>query len=321
MASIRSKIAVLAFALVTAATAFAQSYPSKAVRIIVPFPAGGGVDSVARTVAQKLSENIGQPVIIDNRGGAGGSIGTEAVARSAPDGYTLLFTTHGHTIQPSLQKVPWDPVRDFSPVIQVLTFSFLITVHPSVPANSLKELIDYAKVNPGKLSYGSSGTGGPIHFAVEMFKSMAGVDIIHVPYKGNGPLTTALITGEVQMSMDAMGVSLPQMRAGKLRGLAVSGPKRWPPLPDMPTIAEAAIPGFDHLGWHGIVAPTGTPKETVAYLNRELVKVLSSREVRERIMGLGYDPTTTTVDEFADIIKRDQARYLKVIKESGIRAE
>ena len=321
MALVRSGVVVLALALVTSVSALAQSFPNKPIRIVVPFAAGGGVDAVGRTIAQKLSEGIGQSVVIDNRGGAGGSIGTEAVARSNPDGYTLLLTTHGHTLQPNLQKVPWDPIRDFSPVMQVLTFSFLITVHPSVPANTLKEFIDYAKANPGKLSYGSSGPGGPIHFAVEMFKSMSGIDMMHVPYKGNGPLTTALISGEVQMSMDAMGVSLPQVRAGRLRGLAVSGPKRWPPLLDMPTIAEAAIPGFEHLGWHGIVAPAGTSKETVAYLNRELVKVLSLREVRERIIGLGYDPTTTTVDEFAELIKRDLARYQKVIKETGIRAE
>ena len=321
MAPIQSKVVALVLALVMSVSAFAQSFPNKPIRIIVPFPAGGGVDSVGRTVAQRLAEGIGQPIVIDNRGGAGGSIGTEAVARSAADGYTLLLTTHGHTIQPNMQKVPWDPVRDFEPVMQILTFSFLVTVHPSVPASSLKEFIAYAKANPGKLSYGSSGTGGPIHFAVEMFKSVAGVDVMHVPYKGNAPLSTALISGEVQMSMDAMGVSLPQVRAGKLRGLAVSGPRRWPPLPDMPTIAEAALPGFELLGWHGIVAPAATPKEIVAQLNRELAKVLSLRDVRDRIIGLGYDPTTTTTEEFVDIIRKDLAKYQKVIKETGIRAE
>ncbi|MFM9882953.1 MAG: Bug family tripartite tricarboxylate transporter substrate binding protein, partial [Burkholderiales bacterium] len=282
---------------------------------------GGGVDAVGRTLAQKLGEGLGQSVVVENRAGAGGSIATESVARAPADGYTLLLTTHGHAIQPNLQKTPWDPVREFAPVMQVLSFAFLVTIHPSVPARTMQEFIQYARDNPGKLSYGSSGTGGPIHFAVEILKSVAGIDIVHVPYKGNGPMTTALIAGEVQMSMDSMAVSLPQVRAGKLRGLAVSGPKRWPLAADIPTVSEAALPGYEELGWHGVLAPAGTPREAIARLNRELARISTIPEVRERLLGLGYEPTSNAPEEFAERIRIDLAKYAKIVKEAGIRSE
>ncbi len=312
-------LAVLALA--GASVGAQQAYPNKPIRLVIPFAAGGGVDAVGRAVAQKLSERIGQPVIVDNRAGAGGSIATENVARSAPDGYSLLLTTHGHTIQPSTQKVPWDPVKDFEPVIQVLNYALLIETNPAVPASNLKEFIAYAKANPGKLNYGSSGPGGPIHFAMEMFKSQAGIDIVHVPFKGNGPMTVALLANEVQVSMDALTVGLPHIKAGKLRALAVSGPRRSPLLPDVPTVSEAAIPGFDHRGWHGILAPAGTPKTIVSYLNGEVKKVLESQDVKDKIQGFGYDPTTSTADEFAELIRRDFTKNAKVIKDANIRGE
>ncbi|MSQ20807.1 MAG: tripartite tricarboxylate transporter substrate binding protein [Betaproteobacteria bacterium] len=301
--------------------ALAQTYPSKPVRLIIPFAAGGGVDAVGRTIAQKLGEGLGQSVVVENRAGAGGSIATEAVARAAADGYTLLLTTHGHAIQPSLQKTPWDPVRDFAPVMQVLNFAFLVTVHPSVPAKTMKEFIQFAKDNPGKLSYGSSGSGGPIHFAVEILKSIAGIDIVHVPYKGNGPMTAALIAGEIQMSMDSMAVSLPQVRAGKLRGLAVSGSRRWPLAADIPTVSEAALPGYEELGWHGVLTPAATPREIVVKLNRELTRASTLPDVRERLLGLGYEPTSNSPDAFAEKIRTDLAKYARIVKEAGIRGE
>jgi tripartite-type tricarboxylate transporter receptor subunit TctC len=321
MKNLNTFLACIALTLGTASAVLAQSFPNKPIRLIVPFAAGGGVDAVGRALAHKLGEGLGQTVIVENRGGAGGSIATEAVARANADGYTLLITTHGHAIQPALQKTPWDPLRDFAPVMQVLSFAFIMTVHPSVPARSPQELIAYAKANPGKLTYGSSGQGGPIHFAMEIFKSVAGVDIVHVPYKGNGPMTAALIAGEVNMAMDSMAVSLPQVRAGKLRGLAVSSTKRWPLAPEIPTLAESALPGYEEVGWHGILAPAGTPPEIVARLHRELAKANGSSDTRERLLGLGFEPMINSPDEFTNRIRADVAKYAKIVKVVGIRAE
>ena len=303
------------------AEAAAQAYPSRPIRLVVPFAAGGGVDAVGRTVAQKLSEGLGQPIVIDNRGGAGGNVGTEAVARSAPDGHTLLITTHGHTIQPHLQKLSWDPLASFAPISMVGTFYFIFIVNPAVPATTPRELIAYAKANPGKLAYGSSGLGGPMHLGMEMLKNLAGIDIMHVPYKGNGPMTAALLANEVQVTMDSMAVSLPHVRAGKLRGLATSGPRRAVQAPDLPTMTEAGVQGFEYVGWHGILAAAATPREIVARLNAELVKALGAAEVRERLLALGYDAAPTAPGEFAAVIAADIAKYGKVVREGGIKID
>jgi tripartite-type tricarboxylate transporter receptor subunit TctC len=287
------RLAPLALALAatfTLGTTQAQTYPVKPIRVIVPFAPGGGVDVTARLLAQRMSEAMGQQVIVENRAGAGGNIATELVARATPDGYTFLLTTIGHAIQPNLQKTSWDPMKDFAPVSLVVKYALIVAVNPAVPAQSLADLVAYAKANPGKLAYGSSGSGGPLHLATELFKRAAGIDIVHVPYKGNGPMTTALLAGEVQLALDTMATPLPHLRAGKLRGLAVSGKTRSPLTPDLPTAIEAGLPGYDFEGWTGMVAPAGTPREAIARMNAEIDKALTIPAVRERLIALGYDP-------------------------------
>lgn len=301
--------------------ALAQSYPVRPIRLIVPFPPGGGADVTARTIAQKISESIGQSVLIDNRAGAGGNIGTEATAKSAPDGYTYLLTTNGHTIQPNLQKLSWDPIRDFAPVSLVVTYPLVVVVHTSVQANSIKDLIALAKSQPGKLSYGSSGPGTNLNLAAELFKSMAGVDVLHVPYKGNAPVTTAILSGEVQMVVDSMTGPLPHIRSGKLRGLAVTSSKRSPVLPDVPTMAEAGVPGYEFLGWSGILAPAGAPREAIARFHAEIVKALGMQDVKNRLTVLGYEPVSNTPEQFAAFIAAELGKYGKIIKDAGIRTD
>ncbi len=301
-------------------TANAQDYPSKPIRWIVPFPPGGGADATARTISQKMAENTGKTIIVDYRAGAGGNIGTELVARSAPDGYTILQTTNGHAIQPHLRKLSWDPLKDFIPITVVASYPLLIAVHPSVPARDLKELIAYAKANPGKLTYGSSGPGGPLHIGAEIFKQAAGVDILHVPYKGNAPMTLAVVVGEVSMVFDSMTGPLPQIRAGKLRAIGYMGEKRSPQLPDVPTAKEQGVPAV-YAAWNGMMAPAGTPPEAIAWLHREIVKAVASKEVTERLAGLGYEPGTLPQAEFARMVAADVERFGKIIREVGIRVD
>jgi tripartite-type tricarboxylate transporter receptor subunit TctC len=302
-------------------TAHAQDFPSKPIRWIVPFPPGGGADATARIISQKLSETTGKQVVVDYRSGAGGNIGTEFVARAPADGYTILQTTNGHTIQPHLRKLSWDPLKDFAPITIVASYPLLIAVHPSVPAQTLKDLVAYAKANPGKLSYGSSGPGGPLHIGAEIFKRTAGVDILHVPYKGNAPMTLAVVAGEVSMVFDSMTGPLPHIRAGKLKALGYMGERRSPQLPDVPTATEAGVPVV-YAAWNGMMAPAGTPPEALAWLHREIVRAASSPDVQERLAGLGYEPKTSgSREEFAALVAADLDRFGKVIKEAGIRAE
>jgi tripartite-type tricarboxylate transporter receptor subunit TctC len=300
--------------------ASAQDYPSKPIRWIVPFPPGGGADATARTISQKITENTGKTILVDYRPGAGGNIGTEFVARSAPDGYTILQTTNGHAIQPHLRKLSWDAIKDFAPITVVASYPLLIAVHPSVPAQNLKELIAYAKANPGKLTYGSSGPGGPLHIGAEIFKRAAGVDILHVPYKGNAPMTLAVVSGEVSMVFDSMTGPLPQIRAGKLRPIGYMGEKRSPQLPDVPTAKEQGVPAV-YAAWNGMMAPAGTPPEALAWLHREIVRAVASKEVTERLSGLGYEPGTLPREEFVKMVASDLERFGKIIREAGIRAE
>jgi tripartite-type tricarboxylate transporter receptor subunit TctC len=303
------------------ALASAQDFPSKPIRWIVPFPPGGGADATARIISQKVQQNTGKTILVDYRAGAGGNIGTEFVARSAPDGYTILQTTNGHAIQPHLRKLTWDPIKDFAPITIVAGFPLLIAVHPSVLANTLQELVAYAKKNPGKLTYGSSGPGGPLHIGAEIFKRAAGVDILHVPYKGNAPMTLAVLSGEVSMVFDSMTGPLPNVRAGKLRALAYLNDKRSPQLPDVPTATEAGVPVV-YVAWNGMLAPAGTPPEAISWLHREIVKAVQSQEVSDKLSGLGYEPrTSATPQEFANQIAAELDRFGKVIKEVGIRAE
>jgi tripartite-type tricarboxylate transporter receptor subunit TctC len=310
----------LLFLMLFAASASAQDYPNKPIRWIVPFPPGGGADATARTISMKVSELTGKTVIVDYRAGAAGNIGTELVVRSAPDGYTILQTTNGHTIQPHLRKQSWDPIRDFAPITVVATYPLVIAVHPSVPAASLRELIAYAKANPGKLTYGSSGNGGPLHLGAEIFKRAAGVDILHIPYKGNAPMTLAVVAGEVSMVFDSLTGPLPNIRAGKLRALGFTGAKRSSQLPDVPTATESGVP-VTYEAWNGMLAPAGTPPEIIGWLNREIARAVASPDVRERLSGLGYDPVTNTSEQFAAMIAADLERFGRIIREAGIRAD
>ena len=296
-------------------------YPQRALKLVVPFPAGGGVDAVGRLLAERLSANLRQPVLVDNRPGAGGALGTLAVARSPADGYTLLLNTNGHAILPHLQKTEWDAVADFVPISQVLVLPMMVFTNVNSPIKSLGDLITAAKANPGKVSYGSSGIGGPIHLGMEMFASQAGIKLLHVPYRGNAPMVTALLGGEVAVTLDTLAVSYPQVRAGKFRAIATTSPTRLKIAPDVPTIHEAGVSGFDYLGWQGILAPAGTPPSVVARLSAELRKILEMPSVRQKLEELGYEPRNATPEEFLAIIKDDSVRYRKVILDAQIKAE
>lgn len=299
--------------------ASAQAYPDKPIRMVVPFPAGGTTDILARAVAQKLSESLGQQMIVDNKPGAGGNIGAQEVARAAPDGYTLVMGTVGtHAINPSLyKKMPYDHVKDFAPVSLVASVPNLLVVHPSVPVNSVKELIAYVKANPGKLNFASSGNGTSIHLSGELFKTMTGVQMTHVPYKGSAPAVTDLLGGQVQLMFDNMPSALPHAKGGKLKPLAVTSAKRFPGTPDIPTIAEAGVPGYEASSWFGVLAPAGTPKEIVNKLSTEIAKALKTPEMTKRLEEQGAQAVGSTPEEFAAHIKAETAKWAKVVKESG----
>ena len=309
-----------AFALLSHAQA---PYPTKPIRIVVPFPAGGTTDILARAVAQKLTETLGQSVVVDNRPGAGGNIGAELVAKSPPDGYTLLMGTVGtHAINASLYaKMPYDHVKDFVPVILVAGVPNVLVVNPSVPANSVPELIAYIKANPGKVNFASSGSGTSIHLAGELFKTMAGVSMTHVPYKGSAPAVTDLIGGQVQLMFDNLPSALPQIKAGKLRALAVTSTQRASALPDVPTVAEAGLPGFDATSWFGLLAPAGTPKDVVAKLNAEVAKWLATPEAREKLASQGAIAAGQSPEDFTRHIAAETAKWQKVVKESGAKVD
>jgi tripartite-type tricarboxylate transporter receptor subunit TctC len=304
------------------AQASGANYPAKQIRVIVPFPAGGPTDAIARAIGQKLSETWGQPVIVDNRPGAGGNIGTELAAKSPADGYTLFIGTVANAINQSLfAKLPFDFVRDFAPVTQNYVTGLILAVHPSLPAHSVKELIVLAKAHPGQLSYSSSGVGGTPHLAGELFNSMAGVTMVHVPYKGSAPAMADLLGGHIQLTFDNMLTVLPQVKAGKLRGLAVTMTTRSPLTPELPTVAEAGLKGFEVKSWNGVVVPTGTPKEIIARLNGEIVRILRQPDLREKFLVQGVELVPTTPEEFGAFIKQDIAKWAKVIQLSGARAE
>jgi tripartite-type tricarboxylate transporter receptor subunit TctC len=307
----------LMFAVIASGHVFAQNYPAKPIRFIV----GPGPDALARVIGQKLTDAWGQPVIIDQRGGGGGTISAEAVAKAAPDGYTLLWATGTHTINPSLYKVSYDMVRDFAPVTLLASTPFILAVHPSVSANSVGELIALAKSKPGALNYGSGGSGTPPHLATELFKTLAGVSMVHVPYKTVAAAITDLIAGQLQVMFTVGPAGLPQIRAGRIRGLAVSTAKRSVFAPELPTVAEAGLAGFEVFGWNGLLAPAGTPKPAIAKLHDEIVKALKLQEVQERIATFGFEPVGNTPDEFGEFIKADIARWAKVVKESGARVD
>jgi tripartite-type tricarboxylate transporter receptor subunit TctC len=316
----RTIAAIAAFSVIACVAARAETYPTRPIHFIVPFAPGGGVDIVARMVAQRMSETLGQPVVIENRVGGGGILGADYVAKSAPDGYTFLVTTSGQTILPSLTKVPWDAVKDFVPVSMVVSYQLMLVVNPSVPAKTLEQLIALAKANPGTLNYGTGGIGTPPHLAMELLKHMAGIKIQHVPYRGNGLVTLAVQKNEVQMMLDTMVGPLADVRAGKLRALAVTGKSRSPLVPDIPTINEAGVPGYSFEGWTGMFAPQGTPDDIIKTVNAALVKALAVSEISKRLVDLGYQPVGDTPEEFAEIVKSDLVKMAKIIKDADIHA-
>ena len=301
----------------------ADAYPAKPVRFVVAFPPGGGTDIIARSIAQKLAERIAQQVVVDNRPGAGGNIGTDIVAKSAPDGYTMLMGSAGPlAINASLfGKMPFDPIKDLAPVTLAASTPNLLVVHPSLRVASVKELIALAKARPGEINFASSGHGTPAHLAGELFDSMAGVKMVHVPYKGAAPALADLLGGQVQLMFSTMPPALPHVKDGKLRALAVTSAKRSPAAPDLPTLDEIALPGFEANTWHGVVVPAGTPRAIIARLNREIVAILHLPDVVERFSSQGAEALGSTPEEFAAYIRSETLKWAKVVRDSGAKAE
>ena len=311
--------ALLAFA---AFAAFAQDYPNKPIRFIVPQPPGGTSDIVARAFAQKLAENVHQQVVVDNRAGASGTIGTDLAAKSTPDGYTIVLAYTTHTTTPGIYgKLPYDPVADFAPVTILTAAPLLLVVHPKIPVTTVKELIAYAKPRPGELNFCSAGNGSGSHLAGELFNTMTGVKLTHIPYKGSGPASTELIGGQVQLMFAGIVPIDPHVKAGRLRAIAVSSPQRAASIPQIPTIAEAGLPGFEVVGWYGVLAPARTPPAIVARLNRELLAILQTPEIRDRLKREGAEPVGNSPAEFTAFLKTDLARWAKVIKTAGARLD
>ena len=305
-----------------ASTGSGQAYPNKAVRVIVAFAPGGIADFAARSVSQKLSESLGVPVVVENRPGAGGITGAEIVAKAAPDGYTLLVTSISHTINPSVRKnLPFDAARDFSPVTLITDAPNVLVVHPSLPVRSVKELVALARARPGQITYASSGGGTSTHLSGELFKSLARIDIVHVPYKGGGPAVIDLTGGHVLMMFSTLPSVLQLVRGGKLRGLAVTGSRRFPAASEFPTMIEAGVPGYEVSGWSGMFAPAGTPKDAIGRLAGEIAKILRTPELKERFFVQGAEPVGNTPEAFAAFVKSETAKWKKVVEFSGMRAD
>ena len=303
-------------------TAHAQPYPSKPIKIVVPYPPGGFNDTLGRTLADKLQKEWGQPAIVENRPGGNTVIGTDAVAKAPADGYTLLVVAFPFAVTPSLIKdMPYDIVKDFQPITLAATSPNLLVINPQLPIRSVKELIAEAKAKPGALSYASTGNGSSNHISMELFKSLAGVNIVHIPYKGSAPAVTDLLGGQVQVMFDNVPNVLQHVKAGKLRALAVSSSKRTPLAPDIPTVAEAGVPGYDLSVWFGLVAPAGTPRDIVQKLNAQCVKILAMPDVRERFTAQGVEPQGSTPEQFAEHIRSQTAKWSKVVQDAGVKAE
>ena len=313
----------LLLATASAAHAAAPAFPVRPVRIIVPFGPGGSTDIVARILGQKLTEAWGQQAVVDNRGGAGGIIASELVARAAPDGYTILMgTISTHGINQSLyRKIPYDPIGDFAPVTLVATTPSVLMVHPSVPAASVKELIALAKAKPGELNYGSAGFGGSQHLCGVLLMSLAGIKLTHVSYKDTAAALLDAMSGRTQVMFDSLPSAMPYIKSGKLRALAVTGSKRSPALPSLPTVAEGGVPGFDVTAWYGALVPAGTSKSIVDKLNADFVRAIRLPDVQERITSNGAEPVGSTPQEFAQFVRSELVKWAKVVKESGARAE
>ncbi|MGZ5124352.1 MAG: tripartite tricarboxylate transporter substrate binding protein [Burkholderiales bacterium] len=310
-----------AFLALVAAAAYSQTYPAKTVRIIVPFAPAGSTDITARVVAQKLTDAWRQQVIVDNQAGAGGNIGAEAVAKSTPDGYTLLLATTGvMAINHRLYRnLPFDALRDFAPVTQIGALPLILIVHPSLPAKTVKDLISIAKAKPGQLSYASSGVGSATHMTSELFRMMAGIDIVHIPYKGSGQAMVDLISGQVALAFDQITSSQPQVEMGKLRALAVTSAQRFPSVRELPTVAEAGIPGYESVSWNGLAAPAGTAQDIIVRIQEQVACALQSPDIKERFFKDGIEPVASTPERFAAHIRSERAKWEKVVDTAGIK--
>ena len=319
-----AKTALAALALVLPLPAFAQAYPVKPVRLVVPVAPGGSLNQYTRIIAQRLGESFGQTVLVDNRPGANGIIGADIVAKAAPDGYTLLMgATPTLAINPTLyaSKMPYDPIRDFTPITMVAKAPSVLAAHPSLPFKNLKEMVAYAKANPGKLNYASSGTGSGNHLMGEMLKTAAGIDLVHVPYNGGGPGLTALLAREVELIVTPPPILIPMSKAGRVRLIAVSSAKRSPAMPDVPTVAEAGYPGFESTVWYCVVAPRGTPKAVVTKLHGALTGVLASAEFRDRLLADGATAETSSPEELAAWIRSEIPKFAKVIQKAAVKVD
>jgi tripartite-type tricarboxylate transporter receptor subunit TctC len=319
----RAVCATLAVLLSFPVLAAEQTYPSKPIRLVVPFPAGGSLDVVARAIGQKLTEAWGQPVVIDNRPGAGGNIGADLVAKSAPDGYTILEgALSTHAVNVSLYaKMPYDPIKDFAPITLVAVTPNVLVLNAAFPVNSVPELLAYARANPGKLSFGSGSNGSAGHLAGELFKTEAGVDMVHIPYKGGAPALQALLAGDTQLMFDNLANSAAQLKAGKLKALAVTTAKRSSLMPELPTLSETGLPGFDIYTWWGFMAPAGTPKEIVAKWNAEVTRILNSPEMKAFFAQQGAEPASDSPEQFAALIRSEISKYAKIVKQSGAKVD
>jgi len=316
-------IAVLVLAGMCSANASSQSYPTKSIRFIVPWPAGGVADITTRLVGRKLGENMGQTFVIDNRAGATGIIGSELVARAAPDGYTLLMgTTTTHATNPVMfKKLPYDAIKDFAAISLVADAPFVLIVHPSLPVRSIKELIALAKARPGQLTYGSSGTGGSSHLGFELFNQMAGIKAVHVPYKGLAPATLDLISGNITMSWESTAAATPYIRDKRLRALGIGSAKRSTLMPDIPTISESGLQGFELGSWSAMFAPAATPPDVVRRLQREVVAAITDRGMREQLAALGAEPVGSTPEELAAVLKHDLVKWAKIARQANLQPE
>jgi tripartite-type tricarboxylate transporter receptor subunit TctC len=323
MGAVLRYAACLAAALGCTTAAHGQSaYPLKPIRLVAPFPPGGGTDFLARLFGQKMSETLSQQVVVDNRGGAGGTIGTDIVAKAPPDGYTIILVSASHAINPGLYpKLPYDSINDFAPITQIATSPGILVVNPSLPVKSVKELIALARAKPGQINYASAGSGTPPHLAGELFKLMAKIDMVHVPYKGNAPAFTDVIGGQVSLIFPTMPSAMPFIKSGKLRPIAVTSAKRSPAAPDIPTIAESGLPGYEATSWYGILAPGRTPREIVAKLHEVLVSIIGATDMKDKLAAQGLDPVGNTPQQFAAVIKAEIAKWLKVVKASGAKPE
>ncbi len=317
-----SAVAAMAFCVCCANGVLAQAYPAKTIRLIFPFPPGGPTDLLGRAIAQKLSDQVGQQVVADNRPGAGGNLGLELAAKAPPDGYTIVLSSPLVAISPSLySKLNYDPAKDLTPVSQVALIQNVLLLHPSVPAKSLKELIQLARRSPGKLNFGSGGVGTTTHLAPELLKSLEKINLVHVPYKGSGQALVGLLGGEVDMLIMAVPAASSQILSGKVRALAVLSSQRSPVIPETPTAAEAGVENFEVPIWYGILAPAATPRDIITRLNTELTKALTAPEMKERLGSAGIEPMTSTPEQFTAFIRSETVRYAKVVKDAGIKPE